>query len=174
MKSICIAEEEVLKLVASAVRHHITDRQVLLAVWGLLYHHLHEISFGSIGVRTPQRWWVGGGDLKWYPAAHVHEILESFCSLGPLGNLALACALEICGLGDVHFFRFGRWKKKRNLKLCYLAQSGAICFGWASKRRWRIFLRRRTTKELAQTKLPRGHFDGNLWIRTVFLTRQIN
>lgn len=53
MKSICIAEEEVLKLVATAVRHHITDRQVPLAVRGLPYHHLHEISFGSIGVRTP-------------------------------------------------------------------------------------------------------------------------
>lgn len=75
MKSICIAEEEELKLVASAVRHHITNRQVLLAVGGLPYHHLHEISFGSIGVRTPQRWWVGGGDLKWYPAApHLRDL----------------------------------------------------------------------------------------------------
>lgn len=108
MKSICIAEEEELKLVASAVRHHITNRQVLLAVGGLPYHHLHEISFGSIGVRTPQRWWVGGGDLKWYPAAPHLRDLGIFLFSWPSWQFSPSLRFGDMRTWKYVFFRSGR------------------------------------------------------------------
>lgn len=114
------------------------------------------------------QWWAGGGDLKWYPAAPHPRDLEIFLFSWP--SRQFSPSLRFGDMRTWRYVLFPLWslkKKKRNLELCYLAQSGAICFGRASKRRWRIFLRRRTRKESAQTKLPRGHFDGNFWIRTV-------
>lgn len=116
MKSICIAEEEVLKLAASAVRHHITDRQVLLTVGGLLYHRLHEISFGSTGVRTPQQWRAGGGDSKWYPAAPHPQDLGIFLFSRPSWQFSPSLRFGDMRTRRYVFFPLWSLKKKKEEK----------------------------------------------------------